>query len=802
MKKPKGVITVTLALTLLVMLAIITTALESARTAAGRFLIENAMRLSTEAVLADYDALLFGEYHIFGRNPVSAAGRTGREFVSECLNLMLDKNTVRAGTFLWKFNPQDITVTDCVCLTDYDGAFFRKQAVEYMEFRSVGQVTEMLLEALGMFDKTNEALEILNYENEARSALAGIDTAILDLMESVDGLKTDSDGIKQNIFGKIKTANRFVKKLLIGEPTMLSAKINHNVLFDALQKEYEDPEEQVDKLVEKLSETVAVENEISGIKAEEAALSVIMQNGTLAEQTEAAARKVVLEAKRLALEAEKLIKETEVALARNKLEKLLEGCKTACESALSTMDIIRQRRAEGTPKILTYAEQLAQMAGKLDSGLYLSLMQGLNEMKKYIGQDVEGFERIPDFDGMENTLILDSEILSESLEMLNGMKSAGNRAKLETVERIGSELRLYSFDKLQFDYSGIQLKPNGLNPIQTVKNIISDGISAMVLPSGTNVSERKISGEDLPGCDIGLTAEDEAGLNPDIGADTILSVFKNSPLSAAKELLKDGADAIAEKALFLSYLTDHFTSFVKPEKEGDAASDTDSSASDTTGAEHALKYELEYILCGQETDRENLNAFINRLLLVRTAFCLIHVLSDSEKCATAKAFATGLLGFTGMPILIELMKYVVLFVWAFDEALVETSAVLRGKKVAVIPDKTTFSTGFSELLLMTPAVIEAKAESRPENGAFGLDYSSYLLLFLLLENETTQNLRTMDLIQENLRRFDDRFRMASHIFGFNADADFSLSALFTGLPFSMMKEACGFEINVKGCASY
>ncbi len=777
MKAQKGVITVTLTLTLLVMLAVLTSALESARAAAGRFLVENAARLSTEAVLADFDALLFGNYHVFGKNTGESSGEAGRTVINNRLDTMIDKNTSNSGLFLWKYEPVEVQVTDCVRLTDYEGAFFRKQAVEYMEYRGTGMLVENLLETLGLFQKADEAIEILTYENEARQALSGIDSAVLRLIEDVDGIRCDEDGIRQNLFGKIKIADSFVKKMYSGTPTMTSVKVNHSELFDALEKKYEDPMEYLDKMSGDYSKYAETQAQIVEIEAEINAVSQEAEDGSVVEKAEAAVKKAALEARKLLLEAEQLITKTNFNSQKNKLKKLIKGCKEACEDALETMEEIELRRSEAKPKIISYGEKLAGMVGQLDSGLYQSLCEGLDEMKKYFGNDVDGLDRVPDFDGMRNTLEKDKVILDEITSIL---ESSGEIENYESPEIPVSE---YSFEKLWFDYSGIQLKSNGLNPLKSLKTLIESGVSGLVLPSCAEVSEKEIKGDDLPSNTIGITADDSAGLSANIDSSSILSLFKDSPLGAAKELLLEGTDAIAEKAAYLAYLTDHFGSYVKE-------------------SDKALKYELEYILSGEPTDKENLNSFINRLVLVRTAFCLIHVLSDSDKCTKAKAFAAAALGFTGLPVLVEVAKFIVLFLWAFDEAMIETSAIMQGKKVAVMPDKTTFQVGFEEILFMTPAAIEAKAENRPEPVAPGLDYNTYLLLFLLLEKEETQNMRTMDMIQENLRLKDDNFRMAGLVYGFNAEMTFTLPALFYGMPYSSMKGTKGFVYKVKNGTKY
>ncbi len=63
---------------------------------------------------------------------------------------------------------------------------------------------------------------------------------------------------------------------------------------------------------------------------------------------------------------------------------------------------------------------------------------------------------------------------------------------------------------------------------------------------------------------------------------------------------------------------------------------------------HQLNYELEYLLQGQATDRENLEKTISELFAVRQGLNLIHILSDSQKREEAKALALVIAGGIGI----------------------------------------------------------------------------------------------------------------------------------------------------------
>ena len=235
-------------------------------------------------------------------------------------------------------------------------------------------------------------------------------------------------------------------------------------------------------------------------------------------------------------------------------------------------------------------------------------------------------------------------------------------------------------------------------------------------------------------------------------------------------MLKGGASELAEDALYIAYLFDNFSYYGK-ENEGTKCD-----------------YELEYILCGNLTDKANLNGVIMRLLGLRAVMCLMHILSCKEKRLEAEAFATTLLGVTGMPILIKLLQYTLILVWAIEEALVEIAALLKGKRVAAVPSKDNFVLTFPEIFLLTKDVIMSKAET--VESAAGLNYKSYIVIFLLIQKEGRQNLRTEDVVQENIRLSSDSFRMVRELYGFNYKVEVTVPAVF---PAFSQGEAYGYE---------
>ena len=57
--------------------------------------------------------------------------------------------------------------------------------------------------------------------------------------------------------------------------------------------------------------------------------------------------------------------------------------------------------------------------------------------------------------------------------------------------------------------------------------------------------------------------------------------------------------------------------------------------------DRSLSYETEYVLEGKASDKENLESFLMKLLLVRMALNYVYLMGDSEKQSEAAAFAAA-----------------------------------------------------------------------------------------------------------------------------------------------------------------
>ncbi len=105
--------------------------------------------------------------------------------------------------------------------------------------------------------------------------------------------------------------------------------------------------------------------------------------------------------------------------------------------------------------------------------------------------------------------------------------------------------------------------------------------------------------------------------------------------------------------------------------------------------------EIEYILFGNNSVKENIGCVKRSIFAIRLIFNLLHVYTDPDKVATALSIATAIAGWTifGIPI----VKNFILIAWAGLESYVDTDFLLKGKSVPLIKTSASWYLGAENL---------------------------------------------------------------------------------------------------------
>ena len=182
------------------------------------------------------------------------------------------------------------------------------------------------------------------------------------------------------------------------------------------------------------------------------------------------------------------------------------------------------------------------------------------------------------------------------------------------------------------------------------------------------------------------------------------------------------------KLLVLAYLESYFSNYTSS-KEG-----------------HLLQYEMEYALCGKGTEEENLACALERILLLREAANIAHILSDGKKMAQIEELASilGLLA-GGNYGIVKAVEFGIAGVWAYAESVMDVRALVHGEKIPLVKQEAEWTIALDELHCIWDKGIKAKkCES-------GLDYTDYLKQLLFWVDNQALAYRMMEVMEFGMR---------------------------------------------------
>ncbi|TAH73878.1 MAG: hypothetical protein EWM47_02090 [Anaerolineaceae bacterium] len=824
-KSQEASITVFLSLVLLLILSLVMTVIEGARQTTAMIFAERALTTSMDSILAGFYGPLMEEYHLLGLDSsyddvycdYDEISERMQDYISYTLNPANGINGAINRINLYSNSLESVELLNSTSLVDHQGQVFIHEVTEYMKYRSVGDLVEYFLDKASLLEQPKKVSVLYEEKVRLEEELVAIDEGILALMKYIDGVSTGRKGILKEKGGKLKTEPCFTKKILYGIPTMESTGINNEAVFLALEEQYIDPSEafkDISNSFERLDEAIRskelletnlemVQGKLEDEKSALEELEETLANSKDADNTyKETIETNIHEAEDKISEFENeedSIRETIDANRReqmncintitskgNDIYDLTFGSLVASEQAISELERIIITANEQEPLIKSYESNLNKEKEVLDTEIYNSLEEGLNELKRYQIDNSKGY----DFIRMKEILIQDYNILVSCMDSLNNgnafILSEDYRGAREAYKGASQKLSTYDTEGLNINYSTLVLeKEDSPDYLDGMKDLIKAGITSLVIDPKT-ISEKEISSELLPSI-IDMLSEDEEGFSfsrllknmkiggKKTGTEDLFASFGDSSLGS---LIGNAADEILERILVQGYIKDHFYKFPVNEDEREGRKPS------------VLDYEMEYLLYGKASDKGNLEAVIGRLILIRTLLNFTTILGDKAKWKEAKSIATTLVGFTGLPILVAITQGVLMILLALGSSLVDTCALLIGKDIPIIKKKIELK--FSDLLLLTRENIRKKAAAYKEDAGFS--YNDYMTLFLCLTNQRKLSYRMMDLMQENINmRYGSNIKLQNIIFGYEVEAKFKTKPLFTTISF--IQKYNGADIN-------
>lgn len=265
------------------------------------------------------------------------------------------------------------------------------------------------------------------------------------------------------------------------------------------------------------------------------------------------------------------------------------------------------------------------------------------------------------------------------------------------------------------------------DPRKVLKDMLSKGVLALLLPTNIEVSNEEHDFSDSPS--ETYTENEKFKKDTDFtDVNNMLDILNNSAKEDSTVIM-----GIGQKAAFCAYVDDHFSYF---------GSDKGS----------VMKGEVEYIIKGKKSDYDNLEAVLSDIIWMRMPINYVCLLKDVEKQSEALTVATAICSSTGTLPMVEIVKYLLLGCWAYGESIYEVRLLMQGEKLPYVKTSMEWNTDLKSLTKTNNTV----------SSSVGMSYTDYLNIMLAQkESKDITYARLLDMIELNLRQKDENLSMVN-----------------------------------------
>lgn len=320
------------------------------------------------------------------------------------------------------------------------------------------------------------------------------------------------------------------------------------------------------------------------------------------------------------------------------------------------------------------------------------------------------------------------------LERMKKVSKTGSAAEegysiLKENIRQCKELSKISLKKVEKQENHTDIKISQL--FKLIKEAADEGVLGLVLDDSQKLSERKVTTRNLP------------------------SEQTKKETTNTKNLFRQKIEGSINNFVWNIYLEQYFDCF-------------------TDGG----TYDLEYVLGGKKTDKENLKNTAEQLVLLRQAMNLVQLLEDESKKLQAQSTAGVLFAFTANPTVIQAMSTLIMAAWAYAEAISDVRILMYGGKIPFWKNKSQWRMSLDDAVNIKKWKVPEKEIKSSKNG---LSYSEYLRILLFFHGRDNNLYRGCDMIQWNICQKDSAFRLSSCIYDVKARFKVSVSPLFVSM---------------------
>ena len=813
------------------------TCLEAARLHVVHDIMYQSLSSGMDSIFADYYLPLYEEYGIFARYLEESDREDGRVRVEselkECMQYQINPKYGLEGMDIEGHNLaqahiEQMDVTDLEFLTDLGNNSLYTQAIECAKYVGAKELLQTVLAQIKGIKDEKKTVKIYEIQSKTQEQLVKIDEIVIQLMELLDGLQFKKGQLQLDKKGEPKVSHKFGKQLIEFPISQTSAEINRDEILQALMPYYRDRNSYgncIIELLDQMQETVttmetrrkerlevahamagleeqqnAIAREISRIESEnvnngqqidqiifsgeersQIYLNVLdsLQNqmSELSEKLRECSDRIkeidsIIDQCEERLREEKSLINTKLVEASMECNEIL-NCMEQASSILGDGILLKQ---DGKNSIDEYETYLRQNGTELEEVTKAYFDEELISMKQYV--EDSGTHKNYRFKEMLSTIEQDIPLLIGAAGIFGNIHMNEDYSNLQYIRNQVVEaaelLKKYSIKDLQFDYSSFSFQVQEASILDIIKSYGDSKLCSLILAPDSLISDQKLHH---------IMEYQSTGSNEKSQTQYKLSEFIDDPskMSEKNDFLSMGvssfggdtvwellSEQIIYPLLFGSYIETYFKGYLP----------TDSKV-ETTRYPSVLSYEKEFICFGNLSDKRNLEEIVERVFLIRFLLQIISVCCDKNCRIKAEETAILALGFTGLPMLVTAMKILILFAWAFEEAIVDAAIIFRGGQLDWLQKKRHFS--YQELLSFNQSIISKKVEGYKTETKLRCNYDTYLFFFLLLESKEKKEERILNIIEYNLNyRYDTSFQIRNCMTSMRSTVTYSCPGLFRG----------------------
>jgi len=441
------------------------------------------------------------------------------------------------------------------------------------------------------------------------------------------------------------------------------------------------------------------------------------------------------------------------ALSEDDTGKFYKGAKSFKKEAGKMDSLLKkyEKRAGQLKEAVSRSQkQMTDLEGAFQEDRKQRFEEQMNPYAAYVEEDGRRYQELLEQQkiSQENLDILEeTEALVEQLEAESEYLEEDEEFSLEPAAR---HWESFQSTKLKLDIGKGDKEKRGF--LEQIRRMAEGGLLQMVLPDGMEVSRGSLKAEKLP------------------------SYLSKQPGEEKRNLF--------EQVLINEYCTEYFLHALSEEKR-------------------EVQYELEYLLHGNTTDRENLEQTITQLFLVRQGLNMIYLLSDSGKREEARALAAVITGITGLAPLVEITACFILVIWAMGEAVMDICELLSGGRVPLWKGQKDWNLSLDGLLAMGKEKSCPVSPGTNQEGR-GFTYDTYLKLLLLAEDDGEKHMRMLDMIQANIQREEPGFNLNYCAYGLHIQGKARGKHVFFAIPIveSFIRGEMGYPLEAAAEKAY